>query len=269
MLLCNEFQIYFADFLRDKEHAADNIVTPTAPEDDFGGRSLSDMHLRVTSMLKKYNIDYPSRQLNIVLFDDALKHVLRIARCLGMSRGSMLLMGTEGTGKQSLTRLASYCMGFSTIEVPTNKTYSVTDLLHDIKAISRMCGVQNKGITFLITDKQINNKDSLEVIYSLLKTGTVPFLFTREELLSLSLSLSSVILPLDVTRSAVLTEENTDDNMLELFMSRVRNNLHIVFCLSPLPLELSDSVARYSGMSCFLYYYCSIFLQFPLIHLSR
>ena len=263
-LSCNEYQIYFADLSRNDERGTEDIVTAAAPFACQREGRLSDMHLKLTSLLKRHNIDNPSRQLNIVLFDDAVKHILRIARCLGMSRGSMVLMGTGGTGKRSLTRLASYCMGFRTIEVPMTNTYLMTDLLHDIRTIFTVCGVQDKGITFLVNDKLIHNKDFLEVIYSLLTTGEVPFLFTKEELLSLSLSFSTVILPTVVKRSADLGEENTDDNKVKQFMNRVRSNLHIIFCLSPLLHGLSDNVSRYPGRSCLSSFYCRMFLSMSL-----
>ena len=98
---CNEYQIYFADLSRNDERGTEDIVTAAAPFACQREGRLSDMHLKLTSLLKRHNIDNQSRQLNIVLFDDAVKHVLRIARCLGMSRGSMVLMGTGGTGKRS------------------------------------------------------------------------------------------------------------------------------------------------------------------------
>lgn len=37
--------------------------------------------------------------MNLVLFDDALKHLLRITRIIGTSAGSAMLVGVGGSGK--------------------------------------------------------------------------------------------------------------------------------------------------------------------------
>ena len=54
---------------------------------------------------------------DLVLFDDALSHLLRVSRLLAMDRGSVLLVGVGGSGKQSLARLASYLSGATMFKV--------------------------------------------------------------------------------------------------------------------------------------------------------
>jgi dynein heavy chain, axonemal len=66
---------------------------------------------RVEALQKKFNEESRGTKLELVLFKDALMHLMRISRLLAMDRGSALLVGVGGSGKQSLARLAAYIAG--------------------------------------------------------------------------------------------------------------------------------------------------------------
>jgi dynein heavy chain len=65
------------------------------------------------SGLRAYN--EVNANMNLVLFEDAMRHVCRIGRI--MQNGHALLVGVGGSGKQSLSRLAAYICQFTTVQV--------------------------------------------------------------------------------------------------------------------------------------------------------
>jgi dynein heavy chain len=74
---------------------------------------LGDWPVLVTKMdkiLEDYNFD--NKPMNLVLFNDALDHLTKIHRIMRFPRGCGLLVGFGGSGKQSLTKLATYLASY-------------------------------------------------------------------------------------------------------------------------------------------------------------
>ena len=69
----------------------------------------------LSNVMNEYLADYNAESkspMNLVLFLDAIEHVSRIARVLSQPRGNVLLLGVGGSGRQSLTRLATFYPNF-------------------------------------------------------------------------------------------------------------------------------------------------------------
>ena len=49
--------------------------------------------------------------------------VSRIVRVIGKPRGNMLLVGIGGSGRQSLTRLAAYLIGYKVFQIEVTRNY--------------------------------------------------------------------------------------------------------------------------------------------------
>ena len=62
-------------------------------------------------VLEEYLEDYNqvnTAQMKLVLFTDAVQHIARISRVIRQPLGNALLLGVGGSGRQSLTRLATH-----------------------------------------------------------------------------------------------------------------------------------------------------------------
>ena len=72
--------------------------------------------------LEEYNIG-SDQKMGLVFFEDAVLHILRICRTLRQPRGNIMLIGVGGSGKQSLTRLASFMYEIKFTQIEIKKDY--------------------------------------------------------------------------------------------------------------------------------------------------
>lgn len=93
-------------------------------------------------------------QLNtLILMCDVC--ISRIARMVRQPRGNALLVGVGGTGKQSLTRLASHMCGYKCFQIELTRGYNYESFHEDLKKLYIMTGVKDENTVFLFTDTQV------------------------------------------------------------------------------------------------------------------
>jgi dynein heavy chain len=99
-------------------------------------------HLKgiLEAKLEEYNEALSS--MNLVLFDQAMEHITRIARIVDLPAGSALLVGVGGSGKQSLAKLGAFILSYDICRITVTSNYKLVDLKTDIQAFFTKAGAQ-------------------------------------------------------------------------------------------------------------------------------
>eukprot|EP00953_Heterococcus_sp_UTEX-ZZ885_P009237 5464-Heterococcus_DN1.PRE.2 len=218
-------------------------------------------------VLESYNVDH--KPMNLVLFESALEHLVRIYRVLRLPRGNALLVGVGGSGKKSLTRLAAYCAGYKVFEIKLVRNYGEAEFKADLKELYKMLVLG--PVVFLLTDAHVVEEGFLEFINNMITTGIVPALFEKEELsLQSTKHIAGVLVfttrahntlflfashkQVEACNASVrplLKEaglQDTPDACWQLFLSKCRGNLHIVLAMSPSGDKLRLRCRNFPGL---------------------
>ena len=73
--------------------------------------------------------------MNLVLFNDAVSHLVRLKRIIDFPKGHALLVGYGGSGKKSLTRLATFLSEYYLFEIQLKRNYKEANFGEDIEKI--------------------------------------------------------------------------------------------------------------------------------------
>ncbi len=200
--------------------------------------SMDRLSVILEEALREYNETNPA--MDLVLFEDALKHVARIARIVSNEGGHALLVGVGGSGKQSLARLAAHLCGYTVKQIVISATYSVADLKEDLKAMHHKAGLREEGVLFLLSDSQITNERFLVYINDLLASDHIPDLFTAEE----QDSIVNALVP-KVKAAGLVPEKKA---CWDFFLAKVRKHLHVVLAFSPVGDDFRTRARKFPAL---------------------
>lgn len=164
--------------------------------------------------------------MHLVMFLDACDHVARITRIVRQPLGNAFLLGVGGSGRQSLSRLATYCANYKMFQIEVVKGYQFMNWREDVKKVLMQCGVENKMTSFLFVDTQIINEQMLEDINNILNGGDVSGLYKKEDFESIykvgkDLCMKKNLQPIPL-------------NMFQQYLTQLQKNIHMIIAMSPL-----------------------------------
>ena len=120
--------------------------------------------------------------VELVVFDEVLDHVLRIDRVLRQPLGHLLLVGDSGAGKTVLSKFCAWMNGLSIFQIKLTKDYSIDDFDVDLREVMKRAGVLEEKICFIFDESNVLSSAFLEHMNALLASGEVPGLFEDDEL---------------------------------------------------------------------------------------
>ena len=108
---------------------------------------------KTEAALLEYNIKNHARKMNLVLFVSAIEHIVKIHRIITTEYGHALLVGVGGSGRKSLTELATCIADFEIFNIEISKNYDYKAWRDDMKEkLFLSCGADSKQTVFLFSD---------------------------------------------------------------------------------------------------------------------
>ncbi|KAF4030914.1 Dynein heavy chain C-terminal domain [Phytophthora infestans] len=209
---------------------ADSVYMPVS--------SMKALNKVLVEQLDDYNSKYS--MMNLELFDNAMEHVTRICRIIGNPGGNAMLIGVGGSGKQSLSRLASHICGFDVRQLSVTSNFRIEDLKESLAEMFKIAGVQGLPLVFLMTDSQIVNERFLVYINDMLSSGWIPDLFPKEDLDGLLGSLRS-----EAKANGI---PDAMDALMDFLLLRIRLNFRVIMCFSPVGAVFRVRARRFPGL---------------------
>ncbi|KAK6731031.1 hypothetical protein RB195_007476 [Necator americanus] len=164
--------------------------------------------------------------VQLVLFDQMLDHVLRIDRIYRQPQGHLLLIGTAGAGKTTLSRFVAWLNGLSVFQLKVHSKYTAADFDEDMRTVLRRAGCRNEKMCFIMDESNMLDTGFLERLNTLLANGEVPGLFEGDEHTTLMTQIKE-----GAQRQGLMLDSH--DELYKWFTLQVMRNLHVVFTMNP------------------------------------
>ena len=203
-------------FCRFTQGHADNVYEIAA--------KINDVRDKSNIALNEYNESFAN--MDLVLFDDAVKHICRITRIITQASGHGLLVGVGGSGKQSLSKLSAFICQYNNIMIVISQDYKIANFKDDLQKMYNNTGSQeDNGYLFILTEGQIVDEKFMVPVNDLLSSGEINDLFNNDDKEAI----------VNKCRGACKSQTGKDSaiDVWNFFIGRVKKNLHMNVCFSP------------------------------------
>ncbi|KAK7233641.1 dynein light chain binding protein [Aureococcus anophagefferens] len=221
------------------------FMTP-ADEDERPYAEISDLKAlqeKTDEYLASFNSN-SKKPMDLVMFMFAIEHVSRISRILRMPGGNALLVGVGGSGRQSLSILATEMAGYALFRIEITKSYGMVEWREDLKTVLKEAGSGERPVVFLFSDTQINREAFVEDINNMLNSGEVPNIFPNDE----KVAICEAVRPYAKEQFGRAAADMTPLQLYAYFIQRVKQYLHIVLAFSPIGSAFRDRLRLFPSL---------------------
>jgi dynein heavy chain, axonemal len=211
-----------------------DMVLFTEINDDITYQKVSDVE-KLKETIYKYIEDYNCNKkakdkMDLILFDYSLKHLLRIDRILTRNNEHGVLIGLTGSGRQSLTYIASFIKNYKVLQTRSRdqvEEYTRKEWLEDVKNLYTFAGLRREDSVFMVKDNSIPEESMYVDLNCIISSGIVYNLFTNDEKSEWLGSIKQMKEYEDLA--------NLDDQAVwEIFLQRTMEKIRIILCMNPL-----------------------------------
>lgn len=227
---------------KDAAMSDNNVFTTFVGEWSAGDKSympiesMTQLRKCLAEKLAEYNST--NTQMNLVLFDEAIFHICKIARIIDRPAGNALLIGVGGSGKQSLTKLAAHLHKHELRPIKVSANFDVKEFkdsfVNDFVKVTKQSGDTR---TLLATDAQLSNEVVLIYLNEILNSGYISGIMPK--------------LDLDAHLQTMKNEAKQTgftDSLYLFFVEKIKKNLHVCLCMSPVGDTLRIRARRFPGI---------------------
>ena len=121
-----------------------------------------------------------------------------------------------------------------------SSSYGMNDLKTDLQEMYNKSGMKDEGVLFLFTEGQITNERFLVYINDLLSSGEISDLYAGEDKDAIVNNIRPAV------KGAGILDNK--DNCWNYFISRVRKNLHMSICFSPVGESFRNRARKFPAL---------------------
>jgi len=171
------------------------------------------------------------KTLDVVFYNEAIEHIVRIDRVLRVPVGHLLLVGKSGTGKSLLTRFVCTRQNYTVVQINPSPKYSVEEFDNDLKRFMKEAAGLNsksddridKTVVFILEESSLSDVAFVERMNALLASGDIPGLFEGEDYKLL----------ISQYKKLYNLHNAKERDIYDQFVSKVQKNLHVVLMMNP------------------------------------
>jgi dynein heavy chain len=209
----------FANFLR-------SVENQKGPEES----SFADMKVCLENKFSEYLSSTGIAPFTMVFFKEAIVNTATISHVLRIPRATSMLVGLGSSGRSTLTKLASFMLGYDFQTPEIRKDMTLADFRDNLKALILNAVTKKQHTTFLFKDEHIIDEAFFENVYNFITSAEISGLLNVDDWRAMS---------------ALFPEEPNGPSVQTQFWAAAGEYVHVVLCLSPAGNTLRTRLRQY------------------------